>query len=54
MTGAIAWGHTEYYFIMAPDMAKDANMEMTVLSRVLDLVWAKMQALHPGQGSERS
>ena len=35
MTGCIAWGHVEAYFIMGPQCKKDSNMESTVISRVL-------------------
>lgn len=40
--GAIAHGHTEFYFLMDADMKKDANMQATVVSRVLDLVSADL------------
>ena len=36
--GAIAHGHLEVMAIMPPDAPKDANMNMTVLSIVMDLV----------------
>jgi hypothetical protein len=42
VVGTIAWGHIESYFIMDCDLAKDANMECTVISRTLDLVTNKM------------
>ena len=38
MVGTIAHGHCECYWIMDPDIAKDANMNMTVVSKTLDFV----------------
>ena len=42
VTGCIVHGHLEAYFIMNPDQCKDANMECTILARVLDLVAQKL------------
>ena len=36
MTGCIAFGQLEAYFIMRPDTAKDANMNITIIGRMLD------------------
>jgi len=38
VVGVICHGHLEGYFIMPSDLAKDANMNCTVLSRTLDIV----------------
>ena len=46
VTGVIAHGHLEAFFIMSPDIHKDANMEATVISRTLDLVQEKIKAKH--------
>jgi len=40
--GCIAHGHIEAYFIMNGDQAKDASMNCTVVSRMLDLVQVKI------------
>ena len=40
--GAICHGHLEAYFIMSSDIPKDANMNCTVIARVLDLVKEKL------------
>ena len=40
VVGTIAWGYCECYYIMNSDIAKDANMECTVVSRTLDIVAA--------------
>ena len=37
VVGAIYHGVCECYFIMGPDVAKDANMEATVCSRTLEI-----------------
>ena len=44
--GAIVHGHLECYFIMGGDTAKDANMNATVVSRVLDLTAEKIGDQH--------
>ena len=38
VVGTIVHGHLECYFIMDADMAKDSNMNCTVVSRVLDIL----------------
>ena len=48
VVGGIAWGHTEFYFIMQTDIKKDSNMEATVLARILDVIRQKLEAEHPG------
>ena len=48
VVGAISWGHIEAYFIMSPDTKKDANMECTVLHRMLDLTAKKIDKENPG------
>ena len=42
VVGAIAHGHMEAYFLMDADLAKDANMNCTVICRVLELVKEKI------------
>ena len=37
--GAIHHEHGEYYFVMPTDCPKDANMECTVVARLLDLIY---------------
>jgi hypothetical protein len=49
MVGTICHGHFEAYFIMNTDVAKDANMNCTIISRCLDLL---QQGL-PGTRQER-
>ena len=44
VVGSIAFGYTEAYWIMNSDQAKDANMECTIISKMLDLVWDEVQA----------
>ena len=46
VVGAICHGHLEAYFIMNTDQAKDASMNCTVISRVLDLVRDDMDDRH--------
>ena len=48
VVGAIVHGHVEAYYIMDADLAKDANMNCTVLSRTFDVVHVK--ASKPGSG----
>ena len=38
VVGTIVHGHLECYFIMDTDMAKDSNMNCSVVSRVLDII----------------
>ena len=52
VVGSIAWGHIEAYFIMNGDQAKDANMNCTVISRMLDIIADKMST--SGHGLPRS
>ena len=54
MTGAIVHGHLEAYFIMPFDQPKDANMECSIISRVLDLVWEQIQSDHLGMAMPRT
>ena len=54
MVGVIAWGYLECYFLMSPDQAKDANMECSIISRVLDLVWQQIQSDHLGMAMPRT
>jgi len=42
VVGCIAHGHIEAYFVMNGDQAKDASMNCTVISRMLDLVKEKI------------
>ena len=42
VVGAIAHGHMEAYFLMDVDLAKDANVNCTVICRVLELVKEKI------------
>lgn len=42
VTGAIAHGHLESYFILDTDVAKDSNMNATIMSRMMDLVKEKL------------
>ena len=42
VVGAIVHGHLEAYFIMNSDQAKDANMNATLISRLLDLTREKI------------
>ena len=42
VTGAIAHGHIEAYFILDTDVAKDSNMNATIMSRMMDLVKEKL------------
>lgn len=43
VTGAIAFGYVEAYYIMSPTTPKDSSMESTVLALLLDirggLIW---------------
>ena len=41
VVGALVWGHLEAFFIMDTDQPKDANMNCTVISKVLELVHDK-------------
>ena len=43
VTGVLAWGHMECYFISHSDAHKDANNEATAIARTLDLVSSKLQ-----------
>ena len=43
MTGCIAFGQLEAYFVMRPDTAKDANMNITIIGRMLDKLQEMMQ-----------
>ncbi len=38
VVGCIAWGYCECYYIMDSDIAKDANMECTVIGMTQDKV----------------
>ena len=49
VTGCIWHGLIEAYFLMAPDMAKDSNMNGTILCRMLDL--AREKQLKDGLGA---
>ena len=42
VVGVLVPGHYEGYFLMGSDTAKDANMNCTLISRVLDLVKEKL------------
>ena len=42
VVGCLAFGHVEAYYIMNSDQKKDANMEATVVSKVLDLINDKL------------
>jgi hypothetical protein len=46
VVGAIAHGHLEAYFLMDADLPKDANMNCTVIGRVLELVKEKIGPQH--------
>ena len=46
VVGAIAHGHCELIAIMPPDIPKDANMNMTVLAKMMDLVDAMQKPLN--------
>jgi hypothetical protein len=45
VTGVIVAGHIEAYFISDTDMAKDSNMNATVISRVLDIIHEKLPGM---------
>ena len=47
VVGVIVHGLLEAYFLLEPDIHKDANMEATVISRVLDIIQEKYQEKHP-------
>ena len=40
VTGVTIKGHLEAYFLMGPDLKKDANMNCTVLARALDVAFS--------------
>ena len=42
VVGVLVPGHLEAYFIMGSDLAKDANMNCTIISHVLDMVKEKL------------
>lgn len=44
VVGVLAAGVCEMYFIMDQDLPKDSNMQMTVLSRALDIVQDQLAA----------
>ena len=46
VAGAVVHGHLEAYFIMNGDLAKDANMNCTVISRLLDLCHERLNPQH--------
>ena len=43
VTGVVVPGFGDFFYIMDPDMKKDANMEMTVIARTLDIVNSFLQ-----------
>jgi hypothetical protein len=48
VVGCVVHGRLEAYFIMPSDVPKDANMNCTIISRVLDLVQEQMQSQGSG------
>lgn len=53
LTGAIAFGVLEAYFIMGPDTKKDANMNCTCISKTLDLCKSALAKMGPEYGLPR-
>eukprot|EP00973_Karenia_brevis_P019234 2636381-Karenia_brevis.AAC.1 len=54
VTGCIALGYLEVFWIMHADQHKDSNMEATVISKTLDLVCNKVTAGNPAAVLPRS
>ena len=50
VTGAVLFGQIEYYAVMGPDLAKNANINATITSRILDLMQKQLDDLGPEYG----